>query len=493
LSALQVAPLNSFSVTGASWSSSIATYTVADTRGLRVGEEVEITGITPSGYNQTGVITEVNSGNIKLALASNPGAYSAGGTIDRVAPHNTTGWLRRIYWTETTVSGTLFHFVKEETASGSTSSVPGNSTVGEELPSSDWNMPDTGMKGVKLHSSGALVGFVGNELLFSEPYHPYAYPSAYRLTFPYDIVGIGVFGQSVLVATQGEPFVVSGVDPSTMAVTKVDQPWPCLAKRGIVSMGFGVMYPAPIGIVLVGSAGVTVVTADVYTQEEFRLLKPESFVASHYAGRYIASYDPGTGQRQMMILDKAEFASVVGVNKSVTVMWTDPGTGQLYVVISDEICEWDSVESSFLIFDWMSKEFVTKRPVNMGAAFVDADFTLTPAEQEAIEAARDAIQDTNQANIDSNNVRAMNGQVELGVLDIGNVDLEDLPADATETLQFILYVDGEVKFTKVISKSQRFTLPAGYKSQHFAMRLSGTVGTINRVQIAETMKGLAAT
>jgi hypothetical protein len=179
------------------------------------------------------------------------------------------------------------------------------------------------------------------------------------------------------------------------------------------------------------------------------------------------------------------------VNKNVVGMTTDVGTGMLYVVIDNKIYEWDSIEASFLVFDWMSKEFVTARPVNMGAAFVDADFTLTPQEQAAIAAAQAAVTAANQALINANNVRAANAQVEIGVLQIGDVDLEDLPAGVNETLQFTLYVNGNIKFTKVITATARFSCPSGYKAQAFTVRLSGSVGRINRVQVAETMRGLA--
>ena len=78
-------------VTGASWSSSVATLTFA-TKSLypNAGDQnandtpslgyVSVTGMTPSGYNGTYRVTGANNTSLSYALASNPGTFSSGGT-----------------------------------------------------------------------------------------------------------------------------------------------------------------------------------------------------------------------------------------------------------------------------------------------------------------------------------------------------------------------------------------------------------------------------
>lgn len=71
---------DSVAVTGASWASNFATFTVASHL-FQVGEEVTVTGATPSGYNVTDAkITARTATTFTVALASNPGSWTSGGS-----------------------------------------------------------------------------------------------------------------------------------------------------------------------------------------------------------------------------------------------------------------------------------------------------------------------------------------------------------------------------------------------------------------------------
>ena len=72
-------------ITGASWAAGEATYN-ATAHTLAVGDKTTVAGITPSGYNQVGIVTAVpNADSFKMALASDPGAYTSGGTSSRIS------------------------------------------------------------------------------------------------------------------------------------------------------------------------------------------------------------------------------------------------------------------------------------------------------------------------------------------------------------------------------------------------------------------------
>ena len=76
------AVLYSYTVTGASWSAGTATLQMASTTGLNVGQTINVSGITPSGYNAASVaITALTGTSISYAVAADPGAWSSGGTI----------------------------------------------------------------------------------------------------------------------------------------------------------------------------------------------------------------------------------------------------------------------------------------------------------------------------------------------------------------------------------------------------------------------------
>ncbi len=70
----------SFTVTTASWASSVATLTFNTAHCWGIGDQVTIAGVSPSGYNGGVTITAVTSTTISYSLATNPGTYSSGGT-----------------------------------------------------------------------------------------------------------------------------------------------------------------------------------------------------------------------------------------------------------------------------------------------------------------------------------------------------------------------------------------------------------------------------
>ena len=68
-------------VTGGSWSSNVATLTFSTSPVFQVGDTVVVSGVTPSGYNGTYVLTRVTTTSISYAKTPNPGAWSSGGSI----------------------------------------------------------------------------------------------------------------------------------------------------------------------------------------------------------------------------------------------------------------------------------------------------------------------------------------------------------------------------------------------------------------------------
>ena len=70
-----------WTITGATWAAGVATYTTSATHDMLVGQPVTVTGITPSGYNVTDeFITDLTDTTFKVAIASDPGTYTSGGS-----------------------------------------------------------------------------------------------------------------------------------------------------------------------------------------------------------------------------------------------------------------------------------------------------------------------------------------------------------------------------------------------------------------------------
>jgi hypothetical protein len=70
-------------VSGVTWSGGVATYTTGSAHGYTTGDLVKTAGITPAGYNQTGLATVTGASTFTMVLAADPGAFSVAGTVAR--------------------------------------------------------------------------------------------------------------------------------------------------------------------------------------------------------------------------------------------------------------------------------------------------------------------------------------------------------------------------------------------------------------------------
>lgn len=70
-----------FSISAASWSNGISTITTSSVHNFNTGDEVNISQVTPSGYNGNVVVTVISSTQFSFVLASTPGTYVSGGVV----------------------------------------------------------------------------------------------------------------------------------------------------------------------------------------------------------------------------------------------------------------------------------------------------------------------------------------------------------------------------------------------------------------------------
>ncbi|PTR16262.1 hypothetical protein C8R31_102276 [Nitrosospira sp. Nsp2] len=497
LSNLDTAPPNSGTVTGASRNTPLPGHVevmLDSVFGLRAHEEITFASVSGmTDLNATFAIHSVNAGTNKIVVPlSTTQIYIAGGTWARKAPHNTHGMIKRIYRTLSTSEATEYHYVATipaiATAYTDTASDE-DVALGEILPSANWEMPPADLKGILILPNGVAAGFSGNEVHFSEPFKPYAWPTAYRQTYDQDIVAIGFTGTTLVGMTQGNPFTITGVEPVTMGggMEKLGVAWPCMAKRGVASFAFGVGYPAPQGMVIIGASS-DIVTNDLFTQKEWSELNPRTFIAASADNRYYCGYTIDDSSL-MFVIDKTERASFIRINQRISCIWTDPATGRLYVAAEKKIYEWEGDAGSKLSYEWKSKKFVTTPPVNYGAAKIDADFDVSEAELAATQAAHDSAIAANRAVITQRGMDDGLADPGLGEYAIGGDAMDEIPPLIADSLQFQLWADGALKFTKKVSNNRAFRLPAGYKADNVEIVLSGNVKVTGAV-LAETMDGL---
>ena len=148
---------SSVAVSNASWLSSVATYTSAATVG--VGQAVVVSGVNPSGYNQTCVITATGAGTFNCALTSNPGSFVSAGTVGTpsAAGYTITGTLRWLWpiQSSTASCATITPWVD---AQGAYQSYYGNASTSTAGTINVWPMAE--VTSVEKSAAGADTGYL---------------------------------------------------------------------------------------------------------------------------------------------------------------------------------------------------------------------------------------------------------------------------------------------------------------------------------------------
>ncbi len=74
----------SVALSSATWTGGVATYNFGAIHTLADGDYVEITGVTPVGYNVRGYITYVDTDTFTIPITVDPGAYTSGGSVKSI-------------------------------------------------------------------------------------------------------------------------------------------------------------------------------------------------------------------------------------------------------------------------------------------------------------------------------------------------------------------------------------------------------------------------
>jgi hypothetical protein len=331
----------------------------------------------------------------------------------------------RIYRTQGSSTGTDFYFLREISIA-TANTVDDNRTLGEILATNLWfpapGVPTGGATSITEPTlsnltamwNGMMSGISGNSVRICEPYTPYAWPATYEIIPPDSKpVGLGIFGQAMLVLTTGRPLLVQGSTPDGMDQQPLEIQQGCVAARSVVSMGSGVAWASEDGLCWYGQGGARVITNGIMLREDWQALVPSSIIGKMYEGLYLGSYNDGSG-RKGFIIDPSG-GGIYFLDTGYEAMHFDSLKDQLYVLTGANIGKWDT--GSSLTYRSRSKPFRQGSPINFAAAVVVAN---------------------------------------------------------AYPVTFRLYADGALTHTQTVADRNIFRLPSGYRAFEYQIELEGT-------------------
>lgn len=388
----------------------------------------------------------------------------------------------RIYRAVSGTTSVNYYYVGQVTVTPSTGVASGSfadtvlsANLGAALTSLYYTPPPSTLTGLVAMPNGILAGFTGNQVWFCEPYLPHAWPSTYTLTVDATIVGLGVFGQSLVVCTTRRPYVITGSTPGAMTQEKLTLFEPCSSKKSIASDQYGVLYASPNGIVSIGQGIQEVVTRPLFTRDEWSTYLPSTMVGVIYQNMYLAFYNSGN-VNAALVVTRGDNPPLVTLQLAASCIFIDRTTANVFYVNSSDnnIYQLDADPVNNIFFEWKSKKFVLPSPTNFAAFKVQADWTYLN-DVNSYNAAVAAVIASNQA-IWASGVPlqgVVNGSTVNGLALNGSI-LTNIPDAAdVRNINVVVTGDGTQLFGNGVTSQEPVRLPATSKNYVYEITLTG--------------------
>lgn len=290
----------------------------------------------------------------------------------------------RIYRTPSGVDVTDFYFIGSINVLSQSGTLIFNDNVdgallNESLASSDNYPPHQQLNGLVMLPNGIMAAGRDNELHFSEPYKPWAWPSAYVKTLPSAIIGGIVFGSGAIVTTSQHPYLVSGVSPDSMTVSKINVDQAGVSEWSIAVVNGIVLYASNDGIVAInGATGSLVESQRFFTREVWRQKYSAGLSTMRFAvwdGRLVVYSHTGAFVPFMLRIDEADGNMTELPDFVAKCSFVSPQSDQFYYANGNTLYQFagGTVQNA----TWQSAEMVIERPLNFAAAQIVAEGTWT--------------------------------------------------------------------------------------------------------------------
>jgi hypothetical protein len=364
-----------------------------------------------------------------------------------------------------------------------------NASLGEACPSLYWDAPVDGLKGLVSLQNGLFAAYKDSTVYISDWNAPHAWPYEHTVTIDYPIVGLGSFGNTIVVCTEAAPVLIVVQDPTNPTTKAIQENCPCVSADSIVNTRNGVIFASQNGLVLINSTSPTFITEKLLTQDEWLPLRPESlkgaFLDNTYYGFFTNPTDTAAGfifdldsYTYSTVYDSIVSSGMVYTTQHAKVVYNDIEQSQLYVCYPLEngtqysLCSFASDSRINKSFRWRSKVNVSPQGLfNLSAARVM--MTVQPSQKE-----NEHIWEGNLTG-SSLAARVMDGEPINGWCKTNELKL----ADATV---FNYYVDGELKYSREVEDSKPFRLPSGFRGETVEVEVKSN-DYIHSITLASSM------
>ena len=364
---------------------------------------------------------------------------------------------------------------------------------GDLLPSATWAPPPADLKGLCQLPGGVLCGFRNNEIWFSEPYFPHAWPPKYMQTVNSSVVAIRPFGNNLAVATENYPEVGSGYSPDTFTFQLVPLRAPCVSKRSMAGDEDGVLFASNEGLISLGLNGSGIATQQIATRYEFAGYAPSTILGCTFDRKYFGFYTTNN-QIKSFVFRSGDNPPFSTLSIAATAAVIEPVTNRLVVLdsVTGKLAYVDPLDTLPMTFSWRSKVFELPYALNMAAGLItspDLDNTQQ-AYLEQVTASNQLIATQNAATFATGRLGStFNGGI-LNSVTVGGSTLKTPVPLPDRNISVYVYAAGNLVYTASVTPQVPFRLPAGFTARSWEVAVSGQQA-VQRIEIATSMAELS--
>lgn len=366
--------------------------------------------------------------------------------------------------------------------------------LGKDLDSLYFYPPPENLKGLVSMPNGFLAGFVSNQVWFSEPYLPHAWPPTYMLTTDSPIVGLGVYGNTLVVMTTRQPYTISGTHPGSMTQEMQPMMQPCMSKQSIAYDQYGVMYASSYGLVVIAGGQMDVFTRPLVTQDDWLEKLPSTMNAVMYNNKYVLSYRQGT-KSNIYIFSRGDQPVLTEYAFTPVTMHVERGTGNLYALKEEDnkIYWLDGDNLNKEPFEWTSKVFANPYATSFSAMKLDASY------RNDIDYEGYALQRTEAITFnkwawdswDNKQSNAENNGAQMNWYQVNGSEMKPVPDELDVVyVSVTIYADGKAIYTRLFNNVQSVRIPP-VKAYKWQVQIVGTID-VRAFAMATSMRELAS-
>lgn len=241
------------------------------------------------------------------------------------------------------------------------------------LETYDYTPPPSDMIGLCMMANGIAAGFHGNEVCFSEAFLPYAWKDSNKQSTENTIVGIKPIGTTLVVGTEGRPYIFTGITPDNITSAEPLATLACTSKKSMVAMDGYVLYASPNGLVSIdGTGAAAVATKNIIDPTQWKQrYNPSTIRAWLLEGEYFALFDDDNGKTSGFIFNP-ESMDFRHIDVTFNAAYNEPKTDTLYVAKADKLYSVESGDMSRQLL-WRSKPFIAQKDTSFSCLRIMAD------------------------------------------------------------------------------------------------------------------------